>query len=188
MVLQRIKREDPTAKAIVFVQWHDIEARVAAALEAHGIPYLWLEGHHSTTSESQSDFKCVCVCVIFNMSDDLFGLLELGVCPLHLTRNSLHTHCVDFASIALVAILLMHKNMSANIDDLFFPARAGTNCHGRSCHIHSLAHRTAGNTEESNPNSLQHKAAGVSDSNGAGGPVAVTYQMLASSVADFHHL
>ena len=64
MVLQRIKREDPTAKAIVFVQWHDIEARVAAALEAHGIPYLWLEGHHSTTSESQSDFKCVCVCVL----------------------------------------------------------------------------------------------------------------------------
>ena len=67
-------------------------------------------------------------------------------------------------------------------------AAAGTNCHGRSCHIHSLAHRTAGNTEESNPNSLQHKAAGVSDSNGVGGPVAVTYQMLASSVADFHHL
>ena len=37
-------------------------------------------------------------------------------------------------------------------------------------------------------NFVQHKAAGVSDSNGAGGPVAVTYQMLASSVADFHHL
>jgi len=36
--LRRIHGEDPTAKAIVFVQWASLEERVARALDAHGVP------------------------------------------------------------------------------------------------------------------------------------------------------
>lgn len=42
--LQDIRADDPTAKALVFVQWTDLEAKVCAALSAHRVPYLYLPG------------------------------------------------------------------------------------------------------------------------------------------------
>merc|ERR1712107_444170 len=44
--LRKIREEDTTAKVIVFVQWYDIESRVAAALRDHGIPFLWLDSEN----------------------------------------------------------------------------------------------------------------------------------------------
>jgi len=35
--LQKIRQEDPKAKAIVFVQWYELEHKVAAALTSHGL-------------------------------------------------------------------------------------------------------------------------------------------------------
>jgi len=40
--LLKILREDADSKALVYVQWSDLECRVAAALSAHGISFLQL--------------------------------------------------------------------------------------------------------------------------------------------------
>eukprot|EP00929_Paragymnodinium_shiwhaense_P064962 TRINITY_DN32616_c0_g1_i3.p1 TRINITY_DN32616_c0_g1~~TRINITY_DN32616_c0_g1_i3.p1 ORF type:complete len:1241 (+),score=264.55 TRINITY_DN32616_c0_g1_i3:81-3803(+) len=40
--LRQIRAEDPQAKALVFVQWHDLEANVAAALKDHEVPFVRL--------------------------------------------------------------------------------------------------------------------------------------------------
>merc|ERR1711988_245269 len=42
--LQKIRADDPAAKALVFVQWADLEAKVCNALADHRIPYLNLSG------------------------------------------------------------------------------------------------------------------------------------------------
>lgn len=42
LTLRRIREVDHTAKAIVFVQWANLEAKVAKALETHGVPLLRL--------------------------------------------------------------------------------------------------------------------------------------------------
>eukprot|EP00747_Dinoflagellata_sp_TGD_P121806 gnl/TRDRNA2_/TRDRNA2_173490_c2_seq1.p2 gnl/TRDRNA2_/TRDRNA2_173490_c2~~gnl/TRDRNA2_/TRDRNA2_173490_c2_seq1.p2 ORF type:complete len:450 (-),score=57.95 gnl/TRDRNA2_/TRDRNA2_173490_c2_seq1:233-1582(-) len=42
--LRIIREDDPKAKALVFVQWADLEARVCQALKDHGIPFLCLVG------------------------------------------------------------------------------------------------------------------------------------------------
>ena len=40
--LRTIRRQDPKAKALVFVQWTDLEAKVWCALQDHGVPFLRL--------------------------------------------------------------------------------------------------------------------------------------------------
>lgn len=40
--LRKVLSEDADSKALVYVQWSDLEHRVAAALKAHGIPFLQL--------------------------------------------------------------------------------------------------------------------------------------------------
>jgi len=45
--LREIRRQDPTAKALVFVQWADLEAKVCRALKDHGVPYFHLGGDRS---------------------------------------------------------------------------------------------------------------------------------------------
>ena len=40
--LHKIRADDPTAKAIVFVQWKELEDRVAAALQTHRLPTVQL--------------------------------------------------------------------------------------------------------------------------------------------------
>jgi len=40
--LKEIRQSDPTAKALVFVQWADLEAKVCRALQDHGVPFLHL--------------------------------------------------------------------------------------------------------------------------------------------------
>ena len=42
--LRDIRRRDPKAKALVFVQWMGLEAKVWRALQAHGVPFLRLSG------------------------------------------------------------------------------------------------------------------------------------------------
>jgi len=42
--LRQIRENDPTAKALVFVQWADLEAKVWRALHDHHIPFLGLSG------------------------------------------------------------------------------------------------------------------------------------------------
>lgn len=37
-------RQDPKAKALVFVQWADLEGKMWRALEDHGVPFLCLSG------------------------------------------------------------------------------------------------------------------------------------------------
>jgi len=45
--LRGIRREDIKAQVIVFVQWLDLEEKVATALAAHGLPYVQLKGKAS---------------------------------------------------------------------------------------------------------------------------------------------
>ena len=40
--LREIRRLDPKAKALVFVQWADLEEKVWRALHDHGVPFLCL--------------------------------------------------------------------------------------------------------------------------------------------------
>jgi len=49
--LREIRRQDPNAKALVFVQWTDLEAKVCRALLDHGVPFLHLSG------DTRSGFK-----------------------------------------------------------------------------------------------------------------------------------
>jgi SNF2 family DNA or RNA helicase len=42
--LREIRKQDPKAKALVFVQWVDLEGKMWRALEDHGVPYLRLSG------------------------------------------------------------------------------------------------------------------------------------------------
>eukprot|EP00928_Gymnodinium_smaydae_P068913 TRINITY_DN5220_c2_g3_i2.p1 TRINITY_DN5220_c2_g3~~TRINITY_DN5220_c2_g3_i2.p1 ORF type:complete len:1184 (-),score=141.99 TRINITY_DN5220_c2_g3_i2:148-3699(-) len=49
--LREIRRLDPTAKALVFVQWADLEVKVWRALHDHGVPFLKLAGDKRAKSE-----------------------------------------------------------------------------------------------------------------------------------------
>jgi len=49
--LRQIREDDASAKAIVFVQWTDLEAQVEKALQAHGIPTL---RYHTRAKKSPS--------------------------------------------------------------------------------------------------------------------------------------
>ncbi|CAE7278238.1 Hltf [Symbiodinium sp. CCMP2456] len=40
--LKEIRQSDPSAKALVFVQWVDLEAKACRALQDHGVPFLHL--------------------------------------------------------------------------------------------------------------------------------------------------
>lgn len=52
-VLTQIRTEDPSAKAIVFMQWAALEAKVALALSAHGHKFVTLNWHGSCASNGK---------------------------------------------------------------------------------------------------------------------------------------
>ena len=65
MRLNKIFNDDATAKAIVFVQWRDLEDKVAAVLSTHKIKFLRLP-HKMAITLGYIKMKpvgvCVCVC------------------------------------------------------------------------------------------------------------------------------
>lgn len=58
--LQRIRAEDPEAKAIVFVQWQELEQKVAHALTCHGLPAWQLPRGPNATREMAQKMKDFC--------------------------------------------------------------------------------------------------------------------------------
>jgi SNF2 family DNA or RNA helicase len=57
--LREIRREDPEAKALVFVQWSDLEAKVCRALKDHGVPFSALseQGRRSSSTTKRQGQK-----------------------------------------------------------------------------------------------------------------------------------
>eukprot|EP00746_Dinoflagellata_sp_MGD_P001530 gnl/MRDRNA2_/MRDRNA2_102897_c0_seq1.p1 gnl/MRDRNA2_/MRDRNA2_102897_c0~~gnl/MRDRNA2_/MRDRNA2_102897_c0_seq1.p1 ORF type:complete len:1184 (+),score=191.76 gnl/MRDRNA2_/MRDRNA2_102897_c0_seq1:98-3649(+) len=52
--LRDIRRQDPKAKALVFVQWADLEAKVCCALKDHGVPFMCLSRESNSHSRLDS--------------------------------------------------------------------------------------------------------------------------------------
>ncbi|CAL1168735.1 unnamed protein product [Cladocopium goreaui] len=67
--LQKIRTEDPKAKAIVFVQWQELENKVARALQGHGLPVLQLPRGKNAGREMATVMKS------FTTSEEAFVLL-----------------------------------------------------------------------------------------------------------------
>merc|ERR1712113_524382 len=53
--LREIRKQDPQAKVLVFVQWSDLEAKVSQALKDHGVPFLALSGRSNSHSRLGSE-------------------------------------------------------------------------------------------------------------------------------------
>ena len=55
--LQRIRDEDPTQRAIVFVQWHALRTKIEAALAHFGFGFVALAGSVWTRGDILQDFQ-----------------------------------------------------------------------------------------------------------------------------------
>ena len=71
--LRNIRADDPTAKAIVFVQWQELEDRVAAALQTHQLPAERLPRGRNKGREMSTIMKRFCTapdCFVLLLSLD----------------------------------------------------------------------------------------------------------------------
>lgn len=56
-LLRRLQREDPTSKAIVFVQWQDLLTQVGRAFKDHGVPFSQLAGRCEDHGKILAEFQ-----------------------------------------------------------------------------------------------------------------------------------